>query len=97
MLTLEQFLIKEDISIEDILNEVKPIIAPVLGDVRTTNIKTNTADIAPNQIQFKGISRVAIITIVSMMLDSLNKEYMSQHNNLPLWNTQSIKKKLLSM
>lgn len=97
MLTLEQFLLKEDTSIEDILNEVKPIIAPVLGDVRTTNIKSNNSDIAPSLIQFKGISRVAIITIVSMMLDSLNKEYMLQHNNLPLWNTPSIKKKLLSM
>ena len=43
------------------------------------------------------MTRMEIITVVSLMLDSINQEYMKQHNGLSLWGTGSVIRKLSSM
>lgn len=50
----------------------------------------------PSIIDFKTLTRRGIITVISMMLDALNQDYMQQHNGDSLWGKQSIYKKLMT-
>lgn len=67
-------------------------------------IKNNKVDITnpldtilvPSMVDFKTMTRKGIITVISMMLDSLNAQYMSQHNGDSLFGKGSIYRKLMT-
>jgi len=63
----------------------------------TGNNSTVTPSPMSSMLNFKTLTRMEIITVVSLMLDSINQEYMRQHNGLSLWGTGSISKRLKSM
>ena len=63
----------------------------------TDNLAKDGSSLVPNIVNFKTLNRMEIITVVSLMLDSINQEYMKQHNGLTLWGTASVIKKLSSM
>lgn len=66
-------------------------------NTQTDNLQTDTSSLVPNIVKFKTLNRMEIITVVSLMLDSINQEYMKQHNGLSLWGTGSVLRKLSSM
>lgn len=55
-----------------------------------------TSGVLPSPIDFKTLTRRGIVTIVSLMLDTLNQEYMKQHNGDSLFGKQSVYKKLMT-
>ena len=76
--------------------------ATVTGTNGHLNLNTgNGSTPAPSDISkmlnFKTLTRMEIITVVSLMLDSINQEYMKQHNGLSLWGSGSISKRLRTM
>lgn len=73
----------------------------VLNETIKNNAKvdiTNPLDtiLVPSMVDFKTMTRKGIITVISMMLDSLNAQYMSQHNGDSLFGKGSIYRKLMT-
>ncbi len=88
MKTFNNFLIEEYTNLETNLKETNKDITLVSNNSSSLPI--------PSITDFKTVSRKGIITVISLMLDQLNRQYMEQHNGDSLWGKGSIYRKLMS-